>query len=328
MKGRARQFRTAESLDEEAITREAIGPFLSARGYDVLEDRRTKSGIAVSQFIRAQSVDGASLQMRVRLCWRRSGERLNKGKYSAAQLSAKLREDSWDATLEYVIDRDREEGNTHHLIVQRDGNNIVYAALIPREALGGIWRAQRDTSAGLIAGGHCGRQTKNHSMNGSSPTIWLEDDRWPRSHEIADVLWNWPGVIDIARKSLLSTHAQSDADDTFDDCPAGAAWDLGSDGAARRQITRSEVRRDPKVRRAVARRSSVCERQGCGVTQRYPGFFDVHHILGAENSDRVWNCVVLCPNCHRDAHYSPDAEEINLRLLEYAEQFQLPKPNS
>ncbi|WP_143328444.1 HNH endonuclease signature motif containing protein, partial [Caballeronia terrestris] len=65
-----------------------------------------------------------------------------------------------------------------------------------------------------------------------------------------------------------------------------------------------------------------CERAGCGQGQRYRGFLDVHHILGAEKGDRVWNCVALCPNCHRDAHYSAEAQVLNLQLLEYAKQFE------
>ncbi|MBU9434829.1 HNH endonuclease [Burkholderia multivorans] len=30
----------------------------------------------------------------------------------------------------------------------------------------------------------------------------------------------------------------------------------------------------------------------------------MHHILGVEKGDRIWNCVALCPNCHRDTHHS------------------------
>lgn len=317
-----RQFRTSESLAEEAVTRNAIAPFLSQRGYRVLDDRRTQAGTAISQFVRVQGPDGAELQMRVRLCWRRSGERRNKGKYSAAQLRARLINDSWDDTLALVVERDRAEGNTHHLFVQRDGADIVYAALIPREELASIWRSQRDVSAGLIASGFFGRMSRNHAMNGTSPTIWLQDDRWPRAHEVADVLWKWPGVVDLARISMAPISVGSHVDDTYDDCPAGDSWDIGSDGAERRLVMRSEVKRDPQVRRAVLARTTVCERAGCGQGQRYRGFLDVHHILGVEKGDRVWNCVALCPNCHRDAHYSAEAHFLNGQLLKYARQFQ------
>jgi 5-methylcytosine-specific restriction protein A len=86
-------------------------------------------------------------------------------------------------------------------------------------------------------------------------------------------------------------------------------------------VLRSEVKRDPHVRHAVLARAHGCERDGCGQTQHYPGFLDVHHILGVEKGDRVWNCVALCPNCHRDAHYSPEAQALNVQLLAYAEKF-------
>ncbi len=317
-----RAFRSKESLVEEAVTRDAIEPFLSARGYSVLHDHRTQTGTAIAQFLRVRAPDDQILQMRVRLCWRRTDGRANQGKIAAAQLRARLINDSWDDTLAFVVERDRAEGNTHHLFVQRDGADIVYAALIPREELAPIWRGQRDASAELIAKGVLGRMSKNHAMNGSSPTIWLQDDRKSHGHEVADVLWKWPGVIDLAKLATVPAQREQPVDDTYDDCPVSDTWRIGSDGAERRMVIRSEVKRDPLVRRAVLGRAHGCERTGCGQIQHYPGFLDVHHILGVEKGDRVWNCVALCPNCHRDAHYSPDADTLNSQLLAYAEQFQ------
>ena len=255
--------------------------------------------------------------MRVRLCWRREGRKPGERKYSAAQLRARLRGD-WEDTLRYIVSRDQDHGNTHNLIVQRDGATIVYAALIPRNALMPIWLRQRDVSAELRQRGLMGRITKNHAENGSSPTIWLQDDRTPDAHEVADALWSWPGVLDLAK--LMPQSPVSD-DDTFDDCPAPDHSLLGSDGAARRTVIRSEVKRDHRVRRAVLDRTTTCEREGCTAVRDYVGFLDVHHILGVEKGDRVWNCVALCPNCHRDAHFAPDADDLNQRMLEYAEQF-------
>ncbi|WP_081052226.1 HNH endonuclease signature motif containing protein [Burkholderia vietnamiensis] len=316
-----RVFRSTESLAEEAVTRDAIAPFLAARGYQVLHDKRKQMGTAISQFVRVRGDDGLELQMRVRLCWRRSGERATKGKYAAAQLRARLIKGNWDGTLAAIVERDLTEGNTHHLLVQREGAEIVFAALIPREELAPIWRGQRDVSSDLIAKGALGRMSKNHAMNGTSPTVWLQDDRWPRGHEVADVLWNWPGVVDLAKIPIDSTVAEDYVDDTYDDCPVVDSWLIGSDGAERRLAVRSEVKRDPKVRCAVLARTDACERVGCGHRQRYRGFLDVHHILGAEKGDRVWNCVALCPNCHRDAHYSTDADTLNREFLDYAKRF-------
>ena len=96
------------------------------------------------------------------------------------------------------------------------------------------------------------------------------------------------------------------------------------DGSKRFEIIRSEVQRDAKVRKAVLARAAGCERPECGANRPFAGILDVHHILGVEKSDRVWNCVALCPNCHREAHFAPNAEEINSELLTIAMRFALP----
>src|SRR2546421_10879850 len=71
-----------------------------------------------------------------------------------------------------------------------------------------------------------------------------------------------------------------------------------------------------RVRKAVLQRAKgKCEREGCGAHRDYPSFLDVHHILGVEKSDRFWNCISVCPNCHREAHTAPNREQINLDML-------------
>ena len=110
-------------------------------------------------------------------------------------------------------------------------------------------------------------------------------------------------------------------DDTFDDCPIDYRQ-LGSDGTPRVPVLRSMVKRDDKVRREVMKRAKgTCESETCDESRSYPGFLDVHHILGVEKSDRVWNCVALCPNCHREAHFAPNQDAINATLLEYASKY-------
>lgn len=314
-----RAFRGEDSITAEQISRDSVVPFLTERGFEVLQDYRKVTGTATQQFVSARSPEGRLIKMRVRLCWRREGRNANERKYAAAQLRAHLRDDDWESTLRFIVDRDQQHGNTHNLIIQRDGAEIIYAALIPREALMPIWLRQRDVSNELRQRGLMNRITKNHAMNGSSPTIWLQDDRTTDAHEVADVLWAWPGVVDLAK---LDPVRSIPPDDTFDDCPGIDYSTLGSDGAPRRTVVRSEVKRDPKVRRAVLDRARGCERKGCGEYRGYSGFLDVHHILGAEKSDRPWNCVALCPNCHREAHFAPNADDINAQLLEYAKQFQ------
>jgi len=222
--------------------------------------------------------------------------------------------------MEFLADQDKKLGYTHTLVAQYDGGEFVYAALIPCEQMLPIWKRQRDISADLIARRLTGRTKKNHAMNGSSPTIWLQDDRTPETHAVADALWDWPGVINISNLPLVG-HGASLVDDTFDDCPV-VDGELGRDAGAKVQQTRSGYPRDPKVRAAVLRRSlGACEREGCGERRDFAAFLDVHHILGVGNSDRVWNCVALCPNCHREAHFAPDSDAINRAFAEYASQF-------
>jgi 5-methylcytosine-specific restriction protein A len=105
-------------------------------------------------------------------------------------------------------------------------------------------------------------------------------------------------------------------DDTFDDLAVSDPSELGADAPTRRTRLQSYVPRDPKVRAEVRRRAGGrCERPSCGESRPYRGFLDVHHVLGAAKSDRVNNCVAVCPNCHREAHYSPEADAINAELL-------------
>lgn len=319
MPNATRAFRGEDSIAAERITRDSVAPFLAARGFEVLEDERRVTGTATEQFVKARSHDGQIFKMRVRICWRREGRHANERKVAAAQLRARLRNDDWEGTLRFIVERDLQHGNTHNLVVQRDGAMIVFAALIPRDALMPIWLRQRDISYDLHQRGLMKSITKNHAMNGSSPTIWLQDDRTTDAHEVADALWAWPGVVDLAK---LAPGDSASSDDTFDDCPGIDYSTIGSDGAPRRPVIRSEVKRDPRVRRAVLDRTQGCERRGCGVHRDYSGFLDVHHILGVERSDRAWNCVALCPNCHREAHYAPDADELNAQLLDYARQFE------
>jgi len=71
----------------------------------------------------------------------------------------------------------------------------------------------------------------------------------------------------------------------------------------------------------LKRAEGRCERELCGVHRPYSGFLDVHHILGGSVSDRVWTCVALCPNCHREAHFALDRDAINAELRDYARRF-------
>jgi 5-methylcytosine-specific restriction protein A len=257
--------------------------------------------------------------MGVRLCWRQRGSK-SEEHFAAAQLLAKIDKGDWVGTLTRKMEREARDGKTHLLVVQRAGNALIHAAALPLDSVVPIWIAQRDASQRLINQGRLGRRKKNHTMNGTSPTLWLQEDNAP---EIAEQLWQWVGVRDLAALplsgSLLSANAQ---DDSLDDLPGFDYTALGSDGAQRVQRITSGVKRDARVREAVIERSEgMCERESCRAHRDYPGFLDVHHILGADAGDRVWNCVALCPNCHREVHAAPNRDQINGALLEFASQF-------
>jgi 5-methylcytosine-specific restriction protein A len=191
-----RQFRTEESYAFEQVTRGMLTDYLRDRGFQNVIDRRKRYGRNVSQSIIATTPWGAAISMRVRLCWRpgRDGSGGQRS-YSAAQLLAGIEDGDWEGSLRAKTAREAELGISHFLLVQREDGLITFAALLPLSAILPIWCAQRDTSARLIAEGRLGRQTKNHAMNGSSPTLYLWDDRAP---EVASALWEYPGVQDLA----------------------------------------------------------------------------------------------------------------------------------
>jgi 5-methylcytosine-specific restriction protein A len=253
--------------------------------------------------------------MRVKLCWRSTGQGVA---HSAAQLIAKVRNGDWEGELQSFVSRARSEGVTHFLFVQREAEEITEAALVPAQAIVRIWCSQRDISTELIRQGRLGRRKKNHAMNGSSPTLWLTDVTAP---SVTEQLWKYPSVENlITLKQMENEHG----DDTFADLDGIDVAQLGSDDAGRLHGWRSYVKRDRRVRQYVLERAGgKCE--SCKASRPFRAFLDVHHILGAEKSDRVWNCVAICPNCHRDAHFALDGEKINAILLAWALQFK-PKP--
>lgn len=314
-----RAFRREESLVAERITRDLVKPFLESKGYTKLDDVRTRHGSSQSQHVSAVDETGQPVQLHVQICWRRQPG--DGRQFSAAQLMMKIKDDDWDGSIRDKVARTASHGATHSLLVQAVGPQILHAARIPLDAILPIWKQQRIVSDRLIKSGVLGRQHKNHAANGNSPTLWLQDDRMPDAHKVADVLWNYQGVINVAALPDVSPTSLVPVDDTFDDIVVDYSH-FGSDGAPRTRVQRSSVRRDPRVRKIVLDRAKgKCERESCEAKRGWPGFLDVHHILGVETSDRVWNCVALCPNCHRESHFSPNGEAVNAELLAFAASF-------
>jgi len=310
-------FRTDESLEAEHRARALIKPFLESKGCSDVMDIRKKIGTATTQTITASLPGSAVVQMRVKFCWRRRGLFALELTYSAAQLIAKVAPGESEMRVRAFSARAAREGTDYFLFVQPDSDEITLAALVPVGALGDIWAAQRNKSAELIAEGRTGRRLKNHAENGHSPTIWLRDEEVP---EVPELLWLHDGVIDLEDLPLNASRAgDSVKDDTFQDTLILDYDSIGSDTPTIIVGEMSHVKRNARVRRAVlVRANGSCERPGCNAALPFLGFLDVHHILGVGTSDRVWNCVALCPNCHREAHVSPKSKEFNKILLEIA----------
>lgn len=316
-----RAFRTDRSLVAELATRSRVEPLLERHGFSVTGRAGRQSGTAITQVVEATRPGEPLYRMHVRLCWRRDGRNANEQLYSAAQLKARLDDGDWDITLANIAARNNREGYTHLLLVQDTPEGFAFAALVPSAEIPAIWSRQREMSDDLLAKGLAGRQTKNRATNGASPTLWLQDDRHPAASAVAQILWQWPGVVNVLALPLTTVEGRNT--DTLDDLglPDPGAG-LGRDGADRIGQVRSGYPRDPAVRASVRERAGGrCEREGCGAHRPYAGFLDVHHILGIEVSDRVWTCVALCPNCHREAHYAPDRDAINAALGLFAAQF-------
>lgn len=314
-----RPFRTDESIAAELTTRNRIVPLLERHGFDVVNDERKEHGSAITQVIDAKRGDGPRQRMHVRLCWRRGGRNSSENLYSAAQLRARLDKGGWTKTLEKIASRYEREGITHLLLVQDSKDGFVFAALVPSSEIPAIWQRQREVSDDLIERGLTGRMSKNHAANGSSPTIWLQDDRHAATSAVPNVLWKWPGVTNILALPRLDELERDN--DTFDDLSEASA-EIGRDEGQRLERVRSGYPRDPRVRAAVRDRANGhCERADCSEHRDFGGFLDVHHILGIEVSDRIWTCVALCPNCHCEAHFSPDRDAINDSLRQFASQF-------
>lgn len=99
-------------------------------------------------------------------------------------------------------------------------------------------------------------------------------------------------------------------------------FDAGSDTPERSQPTGEAYIRDPLVRAQVLERAGgsceFCNAPGF-LTRSGAIYLETHHVipLSEAGSDRIWNVVALCPNDHREAHFSERAATIRAEMLEY-----------
>ena len=277
--------------------------FLEDCGFTELDDTRSGSEGAQQQILFGKDPKGNSVGVLVRCTWYKASQQ----KVAASQL---VKEGADEAVMQKAGNAKKQHA-THFLFVERSGGHFQSAAYIRVDDLYPAWKAQKEEMDRLLAegGGRVGRILRNQALNGSSATLTLRDDRLPES--FSHKLWNF--ATDLAKTAPLSSVGSSAAviNDTYDD--------YGSDNPERKIAQRSGVVRDDRVRKAVRMRAKgTCER--CHIHRDFTGFLDVHHVLGADKSDRPWTCVAVCPNCHREAHFAPDAETINMKLLKVASQ--------
>ena len=94
----------------------------------------------------------------------------------------------------------------------------------------------------------------------------------------------------------------------------------GVRGSRKVTATRQAYVRSEAIRRyALARSEGVCEHCNARApfcTAEGQPYLEVHHItrLADEGPDEPENVIALCPNCHRQAHFSADAGEVGKKM--------------
>lgn len=88
----------------------------------------------------------------------------------------------------------------------------------------------------------------------------------------------------------------------------------------RTNVSTSVFLRDPRVRAYVlVQANGQCELCKCAAPFKDKfgdPYLETHHVkpLAANGSDTVSNSIALCPNCHREAHFSHNSGEVRERM--------------
>jgi hypothetical protein len=200
------------------------------------------------------------------------------------------------------MEREASRDVTHLLLVQRDGDAVTLAALIPVTSVVAIWTRQRDVSEELARKGMLGRRRKNHAMNGHSPTLWLQDDRGGQA--VADVLWNFPGVLSLTDDQPFATETSLPEEVRNPDAYVEGAC---------RTISVNAYERDRRARlRCIEHHGLDCAVCGFSFGGVYgpdaEGHIHVHHLqpLASAGGEYVIDPVAdlrpVCANCHSVIH--------------------------
>jgi hypothetical protein len=157
-----------------------------------------------------------------------------------------------------------------------------------------IWIDQRDISQRLIDAGKLGRRKKNHAMNGSSPTIWLQDDRGGEA--VATALWTHPGVRNLAALPVVITLPPEEAEQPMSSkAPSYMPQEEDRRAVIQKQIR--ERRGQRAFRDALRRRyGDRCLVTGC----RLLDVLEAAHIrpYRGENDNHAENGLLLRADIH------------------------------
>ena len=196
-----------------------VRPFLEARGFTVAGDSFDPMKMSQSQTIQGTDPTRQSIRIRVKLCWPSRKAAQDRSVRYASQLIAKAKDGDSEGSIRQYIEGARRARITHFAFIVREGAEIAHAALIPISELAPIWRGQRTAYNALIKKGELGRRKANPAENGSSPTLYLQDNE---AQEVEDALWKNRGVQDIVQMKIAGgdTPSESVIDDTFDDLRA------------------------------------------------------------------------------------------------------------
>lgn len=108
------------------------------------------------------------------------------------------------------------------------------------------------------------------------------------------------------------------AEDRYDNPPVGNA------SPSRSEMTVKTIARDQRVVAFTLTRANgmceLCGRPGPFIDEHGLVYLEVHHIkpLASGGPDTCENTAALCPNCHRQAHFSREKFEIAIKLRKMA----------
>jgi hypothetical protein len=149
------------------------------------------------------------------------------------------------------------------------------------------------------------------SFNGSKPKDRFKTSIYPRPFRETSYMARI--FYELTAQHSPRVAAVDDGLNDLDDIPPG------TDSPDRARQTSEIVKRNPRVRVYVLKRSGGrCEYCGALGFKMTNGkhYVEAHHIiaLAKDGKDTVSNVIALCPDHHRQAHFSVEARQLETRF--------------